>query len=890
MAKQLYKAIYFKDYPSENSKDKSITIAFSEPESPYYAKVKQMSTQEIKELIGISTYKQLRLFSDKEDRSINNTVKKLIKENLPIVDKIKGVAKKDVTFENSKTVPFQRWYPYIEGYSPDFITSLISEYKISDCKIYDPFCGTGTTIFASDTESLKTYYSEVNPLMRFLIQTKIDILNLPKGKREKLAESISSIASNLNVKLKSFKEDKDLQNRYKIVFGKSEYFAEDTFKSILKLRSFIDIVKLDDEILSNVLSIGVFSCLLPVSYLKKQGDVRFMTKKEIEKNGIGRLNDLLPKKLNDIAEDIRKTDIKLKTNPELTISNAKHIGRVRNLKIGAVITSPPYLNGTNYFRNTKLELWFLRFLQNKNDLRFFRDNALTSGINDVKKEYSKSNGIDITTKSSILKKTLKELSTKAYDSRIPLMALSYFKEMYLIFSDLQSQLEPNAKVLMDIGDSIFAGVHIKTDEILAEILEGIGYKYIDNKVLRKRRSRNQQILTQNLLVFNFKKKTKIGKTQQSTFTWEQKWQGFKDGLPHQNMPFSKRNWGHPLHSLCSYQGKLKPSIAHHLVNTFVPQNGSILDPFSGVGTIPFEAALSGKKSFGIDISLPAYFISSAKVAKVKKNECFDYIVRLEGFISSRRCKRSEVEEVNNFGYNKKVVEYFEPKTLKEIILSRRFIAENPPLNGSEMLVVSSLLHILHGNRPYALSRRSHPIVPYAPNGDFIYKNLIAKLIDKVDRSLNADMPLNFVPGQIFNQDITSVWPQSINNLDAIITSPPFFDSTRFYLANWMRIWFTGWSQRDFNHQINSFIDEKQKKSFKVYESIFRQSKERLKKDGVCVLHLGKSKKCDMAEELMRVSKRWFKSVDLFDESVAHCESHGIRDKGTVTSHQYLVLV
>jgi hypothetical protein len=58
---------------------------------------------------------------------------------------------------------------------------------------------------------------------------------------------------------------------------------------------------------------------------------------------------------------------------------------------------------------------------------------------------------------------------------------------------------------------------------------------------------------------------------------------------------------------------------------------------------------------------------------------------------------------------------------------------------------------------------------------------------------------------------------------------------------------------------------------------------------VVVLHLGKSVKCDMADNLQKLGKRWFRSVDLLDESVVHCESHGIRDKGTVTSHQYLVL-
>ena len=45
----------------------------------------------------------------------------------------------------------------------------------------------------------------------------------------------------------------------------------------------------------------------------------------------------------------------------------------------------------------------------------------------------------------------------------------------------------------------------------------------------------------------------------------------------------------------------------------------------------------------------------------------------------------------------------------------------------------------------------------------------------------------------------------------------------------------------------------------------------------------------MAAHLKTVGLRWFKSADVFDESVAHCESHGIRDKGSVTSHQYLVL-
>lgn len=62
----------------------------------------------------------------------------------------------DVTFVNSKNVPFQRWYPYIEGYSPDFVTTIIKENVPSAQLIYEPFAGTGTTLFASDSLNIPT--------------------------------------------------------------------------------------------------------------------------------------------------------------------------------------------------------------------------------------------------------------------------------------------------------------------------------------------------------------------------------------------------------------------------------------------------------------------------------------------------------------------------------------------------------------------------------------------------------------------------------------------------------------------------------------------------------------------------------------------------------------
>ena len=718
---------------------------------------------------------------------------------------------------------------------------------------------------------------------------KIKVLQQNQLHRSAFSAELKEINEHFFERIEGVPENEELKNSYCTAFGESKYFPENTFSTILKIRTYIDFLYLENkELIADLLTVALFSSLLSVSYLKKNGDVRFRTEDEILKDGVKQLEEILPTKIDEIAEDLLCFDFKMNKTPEFILSNSKKTDCLNDLKIGAIITSPPYLNGTNYFRNTKIELWFLRYLQNENDLRYFRDQALTSGINDVKREYANQIANEIVDNCKLLTDTLLELEEKSYDSRIQLMVKCYFYEMFQVFNNVKRHLQPNAKVLIDLGDSIFCGVHVKTDKILINILQQIGYQFIETRVLRKRRSKNNAILSQVLIAFNFNEL--IDKDQDIIdFQWQAKWDDIKTNLPYQKEPFSKKNWGNPNHSLCSYQGKLKPAIANHLVNTFVPENGTFLDLFSGVGTIPFEGALTGRKSYGIDISKPAYYISSAKVGISNSAKCFEIIADLERYISQNQAK-DEFEEWKDFGFNKTLQDYYEIQTFKEILSAREYFIKNPPKTTEQMLVISALLHILHGNRPYALSRRSHPIVPYAPTGDFEYKNLVKKLKEKVSKSLNVPLPDTFTEGKIFLQDTTKIWAQEITELDAIITSPPFFDSTRFYLANWIRIWFSGWNAEDFKYQTRSFVEEKQKIDFSIYEPIFRQAKERLKKDGVFVLHLGKSVKCDMAEELQKVSRRWFKTADLFDESVAHCQTHGIRDMGTVTSHQYLVLV
>jgi len=852
--KQGFKSIYFPDLRDDNKSSKSLTLAFSEPEHELYESIKHLSSHDIRKLIGVITFNDLEIKAEKEGLPINRYC--IWKLRKGIADKASkkefGLDPIHTTFQSSKEIPLQGWYPYLEGYAPDFVKYIIQNYLNKNTKvIYDPFSGTGTTPLVASELGYTAFYSEVNPLLQVL--TKIKSKARGSKNRTKIINLLEKAKANIKKDILAQEEDQELRKTYSNTFGESKFFDDKVFSYILKTKTYLNKAYFEDILVSELLTVATLGSLVENSYLKRQGDLRFRKGKELDELKNTDYFGSLISKLDRIIQDLKVIDPS--PVPLLITEDARTVGKLPFIGIDAVVTSPPYLNGTNYFRNTKIELWFLGYLKDQRNLTNFRRLAVTAGINDVSLSRKKE------VEDSVLSELLKTLEKKAYDKRIPKMVNDYFADMKIIFSGIKKHLNKNAVLAIDLGDSIYSGTHVKTDEIFIRILADLGYTFERNITLRKRQSNNGQELKQVLLIF---RNTKPMTTTRTKKEWERSWRDFKNKLPHHNGVMAKRNWGDPIHSLCSYQGKLKPSIAHQLVSTFVPKDGTVLDLFGGVGTIPLEAALQNKRSYSFDISPTAISISRAKLEIPSYKKVKQILDELEIFINKQKISNDEIRSIGSFGLNKTIGDYFHPNTLKEIILARNYFKNSGYETPEHSLVMSALMHILHGNRPYALSRRSHGITPFAPTGEFEYKNLIEKLKEKIERTLSDLNRETFQAGAVYYQDATKTWPEEVRDLDAIITSPPFFDSTRFYAANWMRLWFAGWDQTHFKTEPVNFIDELQKKDLSIYDCIFMQARERLKEGGVFVMHLGKSHKCDMAKELADRASRWFKVHDIFE--------------------------
>lgn len=892
MPEQRFKSVYFADLQETAQ---TLTLAFGTRDRELFQRISSTSSLDLRQAIGHRSLKELKESARREDRSVNSYCLLKLRDRfgtsihsseqgvsyaLPL-DGLTDLALQ-ATFRGGASLPFQNWYPYLEGYSPTFVETLLQRFAPGAQSVLDPFGGVGTTCLTAARLGLSAYYCEVNPLLQHLVSTKSEVLALGTQEQCNTRRRLLAAANVFHKRLAACKPDEVLRDSYRHSFGSSVFFSIQMFEHALRARTLIDLLSREDPLLARLIEVAILAALVPASLLIKRGDLRFRTEAELAQSPPDRFADNVRRSLERMADDFGHDPVSRR--PVMLCEDARALSHVPPHSIDAALTSPPYLNGTNYFRNTKLELWFMRCLTTGHDLAHYRKRAITSGINDVtvSKHDSRIPGIAA--------KLVERLSKESYDRRIAQMVAGYFQDFEQVAEGLRKQLRRGAPLIIDIGDSSYGGIHVPTDDLLRTLLEQKGFRLLGDYTLRQRASRSGRPLRQAVLVFRNDAPVSVPLSQGLEARWRKQWSTFKRDLPHQQDGYKKRNWGNARHFLCSYQGKMKPSLAHFLVRTFTSPGDSLLDPFAGVGTIPLEAALNGVRSWSFDISPAAINITRAKLNRVSAEEVEKKLAAIQmGLRTVSSPSEKELEAARKIRFNGPLQTYFHEKTFAELMWVRRYFLRHPPVTPAESVIFSSLLHVLHGNRPYALSRRSHPITPFAPSGPTEYRPLMPRLRDKVQKTLAVPMPEDFIPGEVLMQDSSSWWPNDVKDLDAIITSPPFFESTRFHLANWMRLWFCGWEDEDFRTRPRAFIDERQRKDFEVYEPIFRQAKERLKPGGILVLHLGESRKCNMGLHLEKVASHWFRKADLFAESVAHCESHGIRDKGAVTSHQFLLL-
>ncbi len=394
------------------------------------------------------------------------------------------VKEKGGTFSLNKSEPIHRWYSYVEGYSSCLIKEELHKLLSMNSNIkgiYDPFCGTGTTALVASCQGISSFYSESNPFMQKVIETKIN--------------GVSAISKSHTI----FKLEKYLDwvpkckvQKYGSWNGFEKFFDSKQLDGLLTIKSLIS--DEEDQVIKDVLFIALSAIVVKVSKMTRRGDLRYATEKEYKAEDVFKC---FLEKLQEIIFDIKNYGDRLKCGTVKICEDARDNQYVD--AFDCVITSPPYLNGTNYIRNTKLELKLNDFISDEKELPVFHSKGIVAGINNV----SKRTNIELIL--PIVKPYIEMLKPVSYDERIPKMVAGYFRDMDKVIEKLSISVKNGGFFTMDIGDSQFAGVHIPTHQILSEICSDYGFRLYDEEVLRQRHSKNGMILSQRLLRYRLEK-------------------------------------------------------------------------------------------------------------------------------------------------------------------------------------------------------------------------------------------------------------------------------------------------------------------------------------------------------------------------------------------------
>ena len=397
-----------------------------------------------------------------------------------------------MVFGKNKDVLVHRWYPFVEGYSKEFIEDILQELPFTPKCAMEPFCGSGTTPVELQNHHIRCYSFEVSPFMHLLAKVKLE----RSYDEDTLVYYRNKVAAFLEEPLI------DIRSLEPVPFGdtvvrkegmKKWNFHDTSLDGILDIRHAIRKV-VDDERYKNLFAIALASIILQASNMfrngkclsyKKGWESRVISRNDVHQIFLDRLETV-------IAEDVRI----LASQPAL-VSNAdiccfgdvrRSIDNVPDNTLDLIITSPPYLNSRDYTDIYMLELKVLQLVNNHEDLQKLRKSTLRSH---VQVKYSEVKPID----NVRLKKCLSDMKnseSKSWNPDILNMLCGYFEDMQKLFTAFAKKMQRGGVIYFNVANSAYFGVEVPVDKIIADIAEDCGLKVREIRKARDIKTSPQQ--------------------------------------------------------------------------------------------------------------------------------------------------------------------------------------------------------------------------------------------------------------------------------------------------------------------------------------------------------------------------------------------------------------
>jgi DNA modification methylase len=367
--------------------------------------------------------------------------------------------------------------------------------------VLDPFSGTGTTVVTAVLQGVNGVGLEVNPFLSFAGQVKLD-WSVDLGMFERVLvqvlEQAKPLLDSLSVERDIFTsglDDNSIAHVQDLVSQLAapamprlfEWMTPVVVHKVLILRHLIE-TSVPESIRPHFL-LALASILRPVSNMKLTAHAFGSQVRKDDAPVYELFEQKIVKIFKDLI-DLQYLSCKAGTG-QIIHGDARTISAAQSslLPASLAITSPPYLNNLDYTMQTRMELFFLRFVADMTDLRNLRKAMVICDAKAMYKDIKDSECVqDVESIQDIAHRLEIAHAGKNWGWNYAFMTTQYFGGMVRVLHAVHSLLKPGANFVLIVGESAHSGVKVPVPDILAELGERSGYRFQEINVIRRRRS------------------------------------------------------------------------------------------------------------------------------------------------------------------------------------------------------------------------------------------------------------------------------------------------------------------------------------------------------------------------------------------------------------------
>jgi hypothetical protein len=388
----------------------------------------------------------------------------------------------------NRNTPVFAWYLMPESYSAPLIYQAIQEFNgPGRGTVLDPFCGTGTTLVASRLVGCNALGIEVNPFLCFASRVKTRVgFDLPLLKVE-VDKLLNAAASSLEMATAEPGPPYGLPDMPRL----ERWITRRVAIKVLALRHCID------ECVSpanrDLPLLALASILRGVSNMKLSPHA--FGSREVKHDAPVML--AFEGKLRKMLADIEGQSVEQPPGEARVIEG--DIRAIRDLEDNLLpatlaITSPPYLNNLDYTMQTRLELFFLGFIQDMEELKQLRKRMMICDAKATYKDIEDWRRVEEVPEIMEVARAIDDrLGDRGWGWDYGRMTRQYFGGILRALEAVRTMLAPQAHFVLVVGESAHAGVLVPVPDLVTRLGRMAGYTCEDVRVLRTRRSSSHRI-------------------------------------------------------------------------------------------------------------------------------------------------------------------------------------------------------------------------------------------------------------------------------------------------------------------------------------------------------------------------------------------------------------